>query len=280
MKTVKYSHLSDLRTPKRFVVAAVGDLKNSFSLGWRIYSRDFKVQYREALFGILWMLLPALGIIGPFVLAENANLIQIDTKGSSYVLFLTVSVTIWQLFLECFQAPLVGLNKSKGLITKVKFPFEAVIMAYLFEALINFLVRLFLVAVVFIILGVVPPVTAALLPVGIVVIAFMGLALGLLIVPLGMLYQDIIKSLPLIGTAWMFITPVIYPPPEQGVLSVLIKLNPVAAPVITIRDWLIGTSSGYEALTFYQFGVTVIVCVIGWVVTRVSMPFLIERAGN
>ncbi|MBR8826537.1 MAG: hypothetical protein DSM107014_01300 [Gomphosphaeria aponina SAG 52.96 = DSM 107014] len=57
--------------------------------------------------------------------------------------------------------------------------------------------------------------------------------MGLLLAPLGVLYQDVSRGLTML-TGVLFLTPVVFPVPEQGLFAILVKLNPV-----TPSSWLL-----------------------------------------
>ena len=166
------------------------------------------------------------------------------------------------------------------MLTKIHFPHEAILLASIGQVLVNFGIRLLLLVVVFIWFKL--PLTASLLlaPLGILVLVGFGMMLGLLLIPLSLLYEDVQKLLGMIISLWFFVTPVIYPTPTEGWGAVMTKLNPVAPLLVTCRQML----SGSELTQFGPFQiVTVITFVlffVGWIVYRLAMPYLIERIGS
>ncbi|MFL9457913.1 hypothetical protein AB0758_43680 [Tolypothrix bouteillei VB521301_2] len=57
-----------------------------------------------------------------------------------------------------------------------------------------------------------------------------------MLAPLGILYQDVSKGLTLITGFWLFLTPVVYPVPNEGTFGLLVKLNPVTPLLVTARE--------------------------------------------
>ena len=53
----------------------------------------------------------------------------------------------------------------------------------------------------------------------------------------------------------MYVTPVVFPMPSQGWISVLLKLNPLSSLILTTRDWLTGFSTDYLSLFFWANGI-------------------------
>jgi lipopolysaccharide transport system permease protein len=105
----------------------------------------------------------------------------------------------------------------------------------------------------------------------------MGIALGLLITPVAILYHDVGQALPFVLYLWMFLTPVIYPTPATWPGSLLVLLNPVSPVLDTTRDWLFSGSPHYLSSFFAICGLTVLALLTGWLLYRLALPILIER---
>jgi lipopolysaccharide transport system permease protein len=105
----------------------------------------------------------------------------------------------------------------------------------------------------------------------------LGLMIGLLLTPLGVLYQDIGRSLVVFTQALFFLTPVIYPVPQAAFAAALIQLNPVTPLLTSTREWLTG---GDASLLPSFIGVsvgTLVLLFLGWLIYRIAMPHLIAR---
>ena len=105
-------------------------------------------------------------------------------------------------------------------------------------------------------------------------LVFVGAGLGLMLMPIGALYQDVGRFIGLATPFWMILTPVVYMPLSGSLLN---WLNPASPLLILARDWaLIGSTEHAGAAII--FGVaSVILMLIGLVVYRVSIPVLVER---
>ena len=76
---------------------------------------------------------------------------------------------------------------------------------------------------------------------------------------------------------WLFLTPVIYPVPKEGVFSVIVALNPVTPIIVTIRE-LATTGQLSQLAAFWTVSLlTVIGLLIAWILFRLALPFVIER---
>ena len=123
------------------------------------------------------------------------------------------------------------------------------------------------------------PLSVLLAPVGILALIALGLMFGLLLAPLGMLYHDLEKALPLITTVWLLLTPVVYPPLTNWPASLLSSLNPVSPLLVTTREML--TQGSFSQVTGFMVvsSTTCILLFLVWVLYRLALPHLIERMG-
>jgi len=141
-------------------------------------------------------------------------------------------------------------------------------------------VRLLLLVAIYIWYGV--PVSASMLlaPVGIFALIGFGMMVGVVLLPLAMLYGDIQRLLLLITPIWFFLTPVVYPAPTQWPASLLAQANPASSLLVTARQLLTGTELTHLPAFFIVTVLTVVLSCFGWLIYRLAMPHLIERIGS
>ena len=71
-----------------------------------------------------------------------------------------------------------------------------------------------------------------LIPVGLLSLVLTGTAVGLLLTPLGVLYGDIGRGIPLITQFLMYLSPVVFPLASTGWTAQLMRLNPLTPPIL------------------------------------------------
>jgi lipopolysaccharide transport system permease protein len=143
--------------------------------------------------------------------------------------------------------------------------------------LFNFTIRLILLFVVFLWYKIPVPTTVILAPLGILAMMALGLMFGLILAPIGVLYQDIVSGLPLITGMWMLLTPVAYPLPTSWSAALLVRLNPVSPLLTTTRQMI--TAGHVSQITGFAIvgGSALVLLFIGWIFYRLALPYLIER---
>lgn len=275
-----YSPESPLRQPALFVRRMFRDLWASRGLAWRLFVRDRSAQFRESILGYVWAFVPPLIASLPFVFLNANGVVTIKETPIPYPAFAIIGTLIWQVFVDALNTPLKTIVAAKPMLTRINFPREALLLSSLATVIFNFLIRLVLLVAVMIWFKITPPPTAALFPLGILGLIFLGFTFGLLLTPLGMLFKDIQHMIPMVTMFLMFLTPVVYPKPRGGLAGEIMHWNPVAPLLTASRDWL--TKGPVEDLTSVVLVslLAVVFAFAGWVFYRLAMPHIISRSGN
>ncbi len=280
LPVVRYSSESQMRTPGSLLKSMAMDVMGSRELSWRFFVRDVSAQYRQSLFGILWAFLPPIVTSAIFIVLNNQRVINFGDVGMPYAAYVLVGTILWQIFTESVNAPLKSVTAAQSLLAKVNFPREALIVSAFYLTVLNALIKSTVIVAVILIFHLAPGWGIIAAPLFILMLILLGMMIGLIITPVGMLYTDVGTSIPIILQLAFFITPVVYPPPQTFPFSLLGVVNPVSPLLTAARDLLTagvlsnaGPAVVISALTFLGL-------VIGWIVYRISMPILIERMSS
>ncbi|HEX9272839.1 MAG TPA: ABC transporter permease [Candidatus Binatia bacterium] len=272
-----YTPISPLADPLRLMRDMLRDISASKELAWRLFVRNLSSKYRQTLLGYLWAFLPPIMTTSVFVYLHRVGYFTIGPTNVSYVVFVFAGLILWQVFTDALNAPLRMVQQSFSLLTKVNFPREALIIAGLGEVIFGFLIRAILMFILLVLFGV--PLTWSVLGmfVGVIALAALGLAIGLLLTPIALLYHDVGQALPFVLNLWMFLTPVIYPAAQSWSGSLSMLLNPVSPLLDTARAWLFSGTPQYFGGFLFVCGTTAVALMAGWLVYRLALPILIER---
>ena len=274
---VIYTSESLLRHPLKLLKQMWSDLLASRELAWRLLVRDIRAQYRQSLLGILWAFVPPVATAVGLTLANNAKVINISATELPYPAYVMFSMTLWQTFVEALYGPIQAVSKAKMMLAKINFPREALIIAQLGQVFFNFGIKLILIVGLFIAFQMPLHWTVILAPVALIHLVALGTFLGMILAPIGALYQDISKGMTLIVGIWLFLTPVIYPIPSEGMFGAIVRMNPVTPLLVTTRDLatrgVVSEPVGFWIASAIALGGLL----VAWVVYRLAMPFVVER---
>ena len=280
MKVTVYTPGSPLSNPSRLFREMLGDLLASRELAWHLIVRNFSAQYRQSALGYVWAFLPPLVTSLAFLFLGKSGVLNLGETELPMAAYMLISTTLWQLFADAVNAPLRLCIASKSMLTKINFPREALILAAMGETLVSFLVRLILLAGVMLWFRIPIHSTILLFPLGVVGLLAFGTGVGILLTPIGVLYEDVSKSLPIFLTFWMILTPVVYAPVSTGFRARLQDWNPVTPLLAVTRDWLTAGGTLYFG-GFVIIATATLICLAGgWILYRLAMPHLIARLGS
>lgn len=273
----RYSAESEIRNPAALLAGMFSDAMRGRELAWRLFVRNLRGLYRQTFLGLFWAFLPPIVNTAFWVFLREANVFDTGNMPINSTIFILTGMIFWQAFIEAFQMPIDVISKNRNMISKLNFPRESLLMVGFGEILFNFLIRTLLLLPAFLWFQYSPPWTIVLMPAAAVGLVFVGMGLGLLLMPIGTLYQDVGRFIALATPFWMILTPVVYMPLETYPGALLNWVNPASPLLILARDWtLIGATGDYVAAAIYA-AAAVMLMLIGLIVFRVSIPVLVER---
>jgi len=273
----RYTSQSRLRHPLQLFREMWHDLLASRELAWQLLVRDIKAQYRQSFLGLFWAFIPPIATAIGLTLANNAQVISIGATDLPYPAYVMFSMALWQTFVEALNGPIQAVTKAKSMLAKINFPREALILSQIGQVGFNFAIKLILIVGLFIWYQIPVSWTVILAPVALVHLIALGTLFGLFLAPLGALYQDITRGLTFLTSAWLFLTPVIYPPPKTGLFGMVVNLNPVTPLLVTTRE-LATRATVSEPVAFWVASALAMGgLLLAWLVYRLAMPFIVER---
>lgn len=275
-----YTPESSLKSPKKLFIDMFRDIFNSSELSMRLALRDIKAQYRQAFLGFLWAILLPLANTLVWLFISGTGLVKVSETEIPYAVYVFTGTMFWAIFMDAVNAPLQQIGAAKSMLTKLNFPHEALIISGIYQTLFNASIKVGLLLMVLPFLGVTFGWNLLLIPIALISLILLGTCLGLMLTPIGALYTDIGKALPLLMQFLMYLTPVVYPMPKEGIAATLFAFNPITPVILTARDWLTGIPAehlfGFIAVNL----LAILVLAIGWLIFRLAMPILIERMGG
>ncbi|MEW5804414.1 MAG: ABC transporter permease [bacterium] len=275
---VTYTPASRLNQPLRLFRDMLQDLWNSRELAWRLFVRDICALYRQTALGLFWAFLPPIATTIAFVILNSGKVLNIGEGANiPYPAFVMLGTVLWELFKDSLNAPIYIVTRAKTMLSKINFPQEALILSGIGEVLFSFSIKLFLLIPIFWWFKVPVAPSVILVPVAILFLLLFGTMIGMLLVPIGMLFQDFSKILPIVMMLWMLFTPVVYPPTREGILGKINSLNPVSPLIVTAKNWVVVGFGTDSPLFWLVGGIAMVLLLLGWVAYKLSMPIIIER---
>ncbi|WP_353165062.1 ABC transporter permease [Empedobacter brevis] len=259
------------------IKAMFSDLFTSRELAKRLFIRDKKAEYRQSLLGIMWAFVTPLINALVWIFLSMSGAVKIETDQLPYPLFVFIGSMLWSIFSESINSPLVSTNGAKALISKINFPKEAILLSGFYKTIFNSAIKLLIISVALIFFQINPGIQIVYGLLMIVFLIFVGNAIGLLVTPIGMLYKDVGRGIPLALSFAMYTTPVVYQEMKNPFLAKLVNVNPLTPIINSTRNLLTGYSWDQPIYLLLIFVISILAMLIGWIFYRISIPIIVER---
>jgi lipopolysaccharide transport system permease protein len=245
------------------------DLWRYRDLLFLLVKRDFISFYKQTILGPLWFFLQPLFTTIIYVIVFS-RLAGISTDGLPPPLFYMVGIVAWNYFAECLTKTSTIFRDNAAMFGKVYFPRLIMPLSIVLSNLVRFGVQLILLLLIFLFYITFkdfrPETNIYILffPVAVLMMACLGLAMGLIISALTTKYRDLSFLVSFGVQLMMYATPVIYP------LSIvsdkykwLVSVNPMTGIFEAIRYGLLGRGIFDWPLVGYSSAVTIILLITG-----------------
>ncbi len=245
--------------------------------------RDFVSFYKQTILGPIWFFIQPVITIAIYTLVFS-SMAKISTDDVPAPLFYLAGTIIWNYFADCLTKTSTVFKDNSAMLGKVYFPRLIMPLSIVFSNLIRFAVQflLFIVLLFFYYFkgaAIHPTVYILLFPLLIILIAALGLGLGMLISAVTTKYRDLAFVVSFGVPLLMYTTTVIYPLSEAiskyPAYSWFIKFNPITALIETFRYGFLDRGSFSWTLMGYSTAVTLIILLLGIVVfNKVEKTFV------
>lgn len=218
------------------------------------FKRDFIAFYKQTILGPLWYLIQPL-ITAATYFVVFGKIANISTDGLPPFLFYMSGIIVWNYFSVCLTNNSEVFSKNAALFGKVYFPRLVVPVSISISGLVAFSIQfclLIVVAVGFMLFtknSMLHVNIFLLLPFIVAHVAALGMGVGLIVSALTVRFRDLAFAAGFATQLWMYATPVVYPfsqIPEK--YRWLFYLNPMTAPVQTMRSGMFGSPSASLSL--------------------------------
>ena len=238
----------------------------------QLVRRDIVTRYKRSSLGIIWTMLNPLGtmIIMSIVFSR-----LFDVRGA-YPAFIITNLVAWNFFAQTTAATLINMIWGSDLFQRIYLPRTSLVISTIGTGIINILFSLVPLAVIYLFTKTPVSETFILLPIAILFLAAFALGFSLILSAIGVFFPDVSEMYPIVLTAWMYLTPIIYP--EEMIADVLngwlLYLNPLYHLIKFFRlvtfDGLYPTTQEFITALVLSFGVLI----IGWIFfTRQAKKF-------
>ena len=238
---------------------------------WLLVKRDFVSFYKQTILGPLWFFIQPLftTIIFTFIFG---NLAGLSTDGLPQPLFYMAGITAWNYFADCLTKTSTVFRDNANIFGKVYFPRLIMPLSIVVSNLVRFGVQMilfFMMVAYYYFTGADfhMNIFVLLFPVLVLMMALLGLGLGLIITALTTKYRDLAFLISFGVQLMMYATTVIYPlSAAPAKYKWLIELNPMTGIIEAFRYGFLGEGVMTMSTLGYSVIVTIVSLVLGVVI--------------
>lgn len=228
----------------------------------QLIARNIKTRYKRSVLGILWTMLNPLlmMLVLTFVFSE---VFRFSTR--HYAAYALAGLSLWNFFAQTTSGAMSELIWGGSLLNRIYIPRAIFAVSALGTSLVNLLLSLIPLFLIMIVTGAPVRPSILILPIPILLTAMFALGVALFLSRVAAYFADVLEMYQIVLTAWMYLTPVIYPKeiiPEH--LKWLFNLNPMYHLIEVFRAPLyVGWFAGLKTLAAATI-VSVLTLAFGW----------------
>jgi len=271
----------EIESKSKLIDFKIKDVWEYRDLLFLLVRRDFVAFYKQTILGPLWFFLQPLltTIMFTFVFGKLGGF---KTDGLPQPLFYMAGVTTWNYFADCLTKTSTVFKDNANLFGKVYFPRLIIPFSIVMSNLVKFGVQMILFIlmilyyVIFTDFKFQPNAFILLFPIIIVMMAFLGLGLGMIISAMTTKYRDLSYLVTFGVQLLMYATTVVYPLSSVNKdVRNIIEFNPMTSIIETFRFGFLGTATFQFSLFLYSIVFSVGVLILGIIIfNKVERTFV------
>jgi len=228
---------------------------------YQLVRRDILTRYKRSFLGVAWTMLSPLGMM--LVLSFVFSNLFGATRG--FPAYILSGLMAWNFFSQSTTGAMSSLVWGGGLLQRIYLPRASFGLSAIGSGIINLVLSFVPLVIVMVATGTPIRITAAFIPISLLVLACFTLGLGLAISTLAVYFPDVAEMYQIILTAWMYLTPIIYP---ETVLpakyQLFLHLNPM---YYLVKLWRLPLYDGRWP-TWGEFWpaalISIVMLLVGW----------------
>ncbi len=174
----------------------------------QLVARNIKIRYKRSVLGIGWTMLNPL-LIMLILTFVFSTVFRISLE--HYAVYVLSALTLWNFFAQATTDAMSELVWGGSLLHHIYLPRTVFALSAIGTGLVNLVFALGPLAVIMLVTGVAFQPALIFLPIPILLTAMFTLGVGLIFSVLAARFADIAHIYQIVLTAWMYLTPIIYP---------------------------------------------------------------------
>ena len=231
--------------------------------------KDIRGKYKGSFLGVLWSFLnPLLQVVVYYIvfpyLMRGATI-------PNYIVYLVTGIIPWTFFATVVTTGTTCIKTNQGIIKKVYFPREILVISQVLSGLINFFISCIIVVLFCLAFGVGISIHILIIPVIAIIQSILCMGIVFVLSSVDVYIQDLEYIVTFIINMLFYGTPILYALSQfndAGILGKLIQLNPLTTIMNAYRDGFLyhqwPEMSGLSIVTLFS----VVVLIVGYIIFK------------
>lgn len=187
--------------------------------------KDFKVKYQDTYLGLFWAIIIPVVPMGAYMMLASIKAFKTADE-MPFVFYIAMGMTLWMFMSKVMRQALLTIHSQKAILTKTNYPLIAATFARIGEIFSDTLIRVVAVIIIMFWYQVNTTFTGFILGFLLLLpIFFFSLSAGMVLGLLNTMVPDTIKLFDIAMRYGIFLSSVIFPFPQDGVLGAINQFN-------------------------------------------------------
>ena len=260
------------------IVDIISGFRKGWYIGYRLFLKSSRSERANSKWGMVWEFAEPITLAAIFFILRQSDVLNFDESEYPFTLFLISGLMPFQMATSCLIRSLTTIQVHSSILDQVNMPPEALFvtnyLSYFFDSSIMYIV---LVAAICIF----SQLTVMGLIMGFIILQMLGigtLALGMLLAPINILYEDISKIVMLSIRPVMFLSPIFYSDLDSTILETVNNFNPFAHFLTLFREALLGMDVTSSVSWYVIFGGSLLILVLSILFFHAALPALNRKS--
>ena len=234
--------------------------------------KDIRGKYKGSFLGVLWSFINPLlqvlvyAIVFPFLMGTRGV-----TTGDNYVVYLITGIIPWTLFITIIQQGTTCIKANEGIIKKVYFPREILVISQACSALVNFFISCIIILAFCLFYGVGISYHLIFIPILAFVECLLSLGIAFALSAINVYVQDIEYIVGFILNMGFYASPIVYRIEmfsSSSILYTLIQYNPITMLIQAYRHVFVQHTFPSIQIVGFLLIIGIVVLLIGFAIFK------------
>jgi len=201
---------TDIYDSSQKITRTIQEIKEIFQYRYLLFQlvrRDILTRYKRSYLGVAWTMLNPLGIMIVLTIVFS----QLFGSTPGYPVFVLSGLLVWNFFSKSTSAAMNSMVWGSGLLKRIYLPRTSFSISAIGTEIVNLGLSFIPMALVMLFTGFSFHMSLIFLPISTILIAIFSLGMSLLLSTFAVYFPDVVEMYQIILTAWMYLTPIIYP---------------------------------------------------------------------